>query len=97
LIDQIEQINAQIEVFNEQIEKMTEETFPEAQALVKVPGVGALTAVTFVLTVGDKQRFQNSRDVGSYIGLRPRRDQSGSHDPQLVVRPCDTYSTGQRL
>jgi transposase len=85
LIDQIEQINAQIEVFNEQIEKMTEETFPEAQALVKVPGVGALTAVTFVLTVGDKQRFQNSRDVGSYIGLRPRRDQSGSHDPQLGI------------
>lgn len=50
-----------------------------------LPGVGALTAVTFVLTIGDKQRFQKSRDVGSYIGLRPRRDQSGSSDPQLGI------------
>ena len=69
--------------FNKQIEHMTEETFPETQALVQVPGVGAITAVTFVLTLGDKHRFQKSRDVGSYIGLRPRRDQSGSSDPQL--------------
>ena len=57
LIDQIEQVTAQIEIYNERIEEMTEQTFPETQALVQVPGVGALTAVTFVLTVGDKDRF----------------------------------------
>lgn len=92
LIDQIEQINAQIEIFNERIKEMAEKTFPETQALVKVPGVGALTAVTFVLTVGDKHRFPKSRDVGSYIGLRPRRDQSGSHDPQLgITKAGNTY------
>jgi transposase len=84
-IDQIAQISAQVELFDKQIEEMTEETFPETQALVQVPGVGALTAVTFVLTVGDKHRFQNSRDVGSYIGLRPRRDQSGNHNLQLGI------------
>jgi transposase len=67
------------------IEEMAEKTFPETQALVKVPGVGALTAVTFVLTVGDEHRFQKSRDIGGYIGLRPRRDQPGSHDPQLGI------------
>lgn len=50
-----------------------------------MPEVGALTAVTLVLTVGDKHRFQNSRDGGSYIGLRPRRDQSGNHDPELGI------------
>jgi transposase len=85
LIDQIAQVNAQIEIFNKQIGEMTKETFPETQALVQVPGVGALTAITFVLTLGDKCRFQKSRDVGSYLGLRPRRDQSGSHDPQLGI------------
>jgi transposase len=85
LVDQIAQISAQIESFNEQIKEMTNETFPETQVLVQVPGVGALTAVTFVLTLGDKRRFQKSRDVGSYLGLRPRRDQSGSHDPQLGI------------
>jgi len=64
---------------------MADEAFPETQALTHVFGVGTLTAVTFVLTVGDKNRFSNSRDVGSCLGLRPRRDQSGSHDSQLGI------------
>ena len=85
LIEQIEQISKQIEMFDQLILQMARKTYPETQALMKVHGVGVLTAVTFVLTLGDKQRFGQSRDVGSYIGLRPRRDQSGSHDPQLGI------------
>jgi transposase len=77
---------------------MADEAFPETQALTQVFGVGTLTAVTFVLTVGDKNRFSSSRDVGSYLGLRPRRDQSGSHDPQLgitkpVTSTCEICSS----
>lgn len=53
--------------------------------LTKVHGVGTLTALTFILTLGNKQRFAPSRDVGSYLGLRPRRDQSGERDPQLGI------------
>src|SRR3569833_378947 len=64
---------------------MADETLPETQPLMQVFGVGTLTAVTFVLTVGDKHRFSHSRDVGSYLGLSPRRDQSGNHDPQLGI------------
>jgi transposase len=37
------------------------------------------------LTLGDKQRFQRSRGVGCYRGLRPRRSQSGDRDPQLGI------------
>ena len=85
LVDEIERITIQIELFNQDILEMTKTSLPETQALVQVPGVGALTAVTFVLTVGDKNRFKQSRDVGSYLGLRPRRDQSGSRDPQLGI------------
>lgn len=85
LIDQIAQVTEQIQTFDQEIAKMADEAFPETQALTQVFGVGTLTAVTFVLTVGDKNRFSNSRDVGSYLGLRPRRDQSGSHDPQLGI------------
>ena len=77
---------------------MADEAFPETQALTQVFGVGTLTAVTFVLTVGDKNRFSSSRDVGSYLGLGPRRDQSGSHDPQLgitkpVTSTCEICSS----
>jgi transposase IS116/IS110/IS902 family protein len=57
----------------------------ETQALLKVHGVGHLTALTFVLTLGSKERFGRSRDVGCYLGLRPRRSQSGDHDPQLGI------------
>src|ERR1700755_1973513 len=48
-------------------------------------GIGHITALTFVLTLGDKSRFRCSRDVGCYLGLRPRRSQSGERDPQLGI------------
>ena len=58
---------------------------PLRQALLKVQGVGYITALTFVLTLGNKERFGRSRDVGCYLGLRPRRSQSGERDPQLGI------------
>jgi transposase len=39
--------------------------------------------LTYVLTLASKERFKRSRDVGCYLGLRPRRSQSGDRDPQL--------------
>ena len=62
-----------------------EKEYPETQALLKVYGVGQLTALTYVLTLGSKERFQRSRDVGCYLGLRPKRSQSGERDPQLGI------------
>jgi len=60
--------------------------------LCSIPGVGPLTAVAFVLTIGDPSRFRKGREVGSYLGLRPRRDQSGDVDKQLrVTRAGDVY------
>ena len=46
--------------------------------LQQVPGVGPLTSLAFVLTLGDPTRFANSRVVGAYCGLTPGRRQSGS-------------------
>jgi transposase len=47
--------------------------------------VGTLTAVAFILTLGDKNRFASSRMAGAYLGLRPRKSQSGNDDPQLRI------------
>jgi transposase len=45
-------------------------------------GVGALTALIFVLTVENAERFAKSRTVGVYdLGLVPATDQSGYRDP----------------
>jgi transposase len=51
-----------------------------------VQGVGTLTALSYVLTLEDPQRFSNSRKVGAYsLGLVPGSDQSGEQDPQKRI------------
>ena len=55
------------------------------QATALKYGVGPLTALTYVLTIEDPSRFHKSRDVGSFLGLRPRQSQSGKRDPQLGI------------
>ena len=45
-----------------------------------VPGVGALTAVTYVTTIDDPERFRHSRELGPHLGLTPRKYASGEVD-----------------
>ncbi len=45
--------------------------------LMTIPGVGQLTALAFTAAVDDPERFRRSRDIGAYLGLVPRRYQSG--------------------
>jgi transposase len=85
LFEQIAHMNAQIKLYDRAILKMATVTYPETQALTQVHGVGPLTALTYVLTLGSKERFERSRDVGCYLGLRPKRSQSGDRDPQLRI------------
>jgi transposase len=48
--------------------------------LMSIPGVGQLTALAFTAAVDDPGRFRRSRDIGAYLGLVPRRYQSGEVD-----------------
>ena len=48
--------------------------------LMTVPGVGVVTALTFRHTIDDPSRFQSASSVGAYLGLTPRRNQSGETD-----------------
>jgi transposase len=48
--------------------------------LMSIPGVGQLTALAFTAAVDDPKRFRRSRDIGAYLGLVPRRYQSGEID-----------------
>lgn len=48
--------------------------------LMTIPGVGQLTALAFTAAVDDVARFKRSRDIGAYLGLVPRRWQSGEID-----------------
>ncbi len=85
VLDQIAQMTLRIKQYDRQIQEVGKTDYPETQALQKVHGVGPITALTFVLTLGSKERFKQSRDVGCYLGLKPKRSQSGDHDPQLGI------------
>jgi transposase len=85
VLEQIREMTLKIKQYDREIQRMTQTEYAETEPLLTVHGIGYLTALTFVLTLGDKQRFARSRDVGCYLGLRPRRSQSGEHDPQLGI------------
>ena len=71
LLHQIADMTVKIKQYDRAIQRLTETVYPETQALINVYEVGHLTALTFVLTLCKKERFQRSRDVGCYLGLRP--------------------------
>jgi transposase len=56
--------------------------------LMTAPGVGVLVALTYVSTIGDPARFTHSSSVGAYIGLTPRRFQSGETDYTGKISRC---------
>jgi transposase len=78
VLEQIAAMTVKIQQYDRAIKRLTETEYPETQALLKVYGVGQLTALTYVLTLGSKERFQRSRDVGCYLGLRPKRSHPGT-------------------
>ena len=83
MLRQLAEMTLKIKQYDRQIQLLTQMEYPETQALLKVHGVGYITALTFVLTLGIKECLGRSRDVGCYLGLRPRRSQSEERDPQL--------------
>ncbi|MCF1467510.1 IS110 family transposase [Agrobacterium vitis] len=56
--------------------------------LMTIPGVGAITAVTFVTTIDDPARFERSRDVGAHLGLTPKKYASGETDRNSGISKC---------
>lgn len=85
ILDTIQMLTDQIRAFDRQIEAVAEQRYPEVEHLRTVHGVGPLTAFAFVLSIDDPARFAKSRTVGSYVGLRPKKHQSGDCDPQLRI------------
>lgn len=92
LLKSVESLTEKIKELEKQIEQIARTNYPETKLLEQVSGVGTLIALTFVLTVDDKERFQHSRDVGCYVGLRPKRSESGESSPQLsITKEGDPY------
>lgn len=92
LLAEIESLSERIAEYNERIEALAEESYPQVALLKQIKGVGTLIALTFLLTLEDPHRFQKSRDVGGYLGLQPGRRKSGKSDPQMrISKEGDPY------
>jgi transposase len=80
----LERIDEQIRAQDKMIDRIAKK-YPDVEVISQPKGVGTLTALVYLLTIEDKQRFANSRMVGAYLGLRPRKRKSGEQDPQLRI------------
>lgn len=86
------ELNEKIRGYDRQIERLIRERYPQVQRLTQVKGVGPITGLAFVLTLGDPTRFAKSRTVGAYLGLVPALRDSCKNKPQLrISKEGDPY------
>ena len=68
--------------------RMLAQTITPCRRLMTVPGVGPITALAYVTVIDDPGRFRKGRSVGAYLGLTPRRYQSGEVDRAGRISKC---------
>jgi len=76
LLELLDRLNPTIAELSQAIEQEVEK-YPAAQRLMTHPGVGALTALAFVLIIGEAERFGCGKQIAAYLGLVPEEDSSG--------------------
>jgi transposase len=85
LLREVASLNERIKEYDERVEKIAKEVYPEVPLLQQVKGVGTQIALTYILTIEDPYRFPKSREVGCFLGLRPGRRNSGESEPQKKI------------
>lgn len=91
-VQALAELTMRIKLLEREIMQLSLTKYPQSAQLQQIPGVGPITALYFVLKIEDPGRFAQVRDVGAYVGLCPKRDQSGANDPHLRITKCgDAY------
>jgi len=85
LVELVAALSDSIQGYDEKIEKLGSEKYGHTALLRQVKGVGPITALAYVLTLENPNRFAKSRDVGPYLGLVPNQEDSGDIQPQLGI------------
>lgn len=97
LVAMIQQLSKTIDSYDEKLERDADTLAPGARRLTTISGVGILTAISFTLVIDDPARFTSSRAVGPYLGLVPRRSQSGEIDKAMRISKAGDPYTRQLL
>jgi len=82
---QVDGLTASIRELDRRIARVAKERYPEIEVLQQVHGIGPVTATAYVLTIEEPARFEDSRRVGSWLGLCPRSHASGDSNPELGI------------
>jgi transposase len=85
LVRLAEELSDRIQVYDKRVEQLGREKYEHTELLRQVKGVGPLTSLAYVLTLENPDRFRKSRDVGPYLGLVPKQEDSGDSQPQLRI------------
>ena len=89
-------LSTELKKLNREIERAAR-AIPVCRRLMTVPGVGPLTAVAYTTTVDEPSRFRRSKDLGPYLGLTPRKYQSGEVDRTGSISKCGDRTTRSLL
>lgn len=84
LVQSVRDLTAQIRKHDREISRLAKK-HPETAVLSQVKGVGELVSLAYALTIEVPWRFKRSREVGPYLGLVPRQDDSGETSRQLRI------------
>lgn len=88
LMGVLKTVNLKIKAYDRLIERLAErpEFKPMVERVHEVYGVGVIGSTVFVAAIGGRpDRFDHARDVGPYLGMTPKQDQSGDDDKQLHI------------
>lgn len=77
MYEQFKNFNEQIKLYDSDIEQMSAEN-SVCQEIMKIEGVGVITASAIVATVGDANTFKNGRQMAAWLGLVPKQHSSGN-------------------
>ena len=80
-------VAVEIAAFDRRLLKLARDDV-NSRRLLTVPGIGPITALTFVTVIDEPARFKRSRSVGAYIGLTPKRYASGEIDWTGRISRC---------
>ena len=91
-LDTIGEMTDRIRAYDRQIEDLCRSRDPQTKELRQVGGVGALTSLAYILSLEDPARFRKRREVGPFLGMVHRQNQSGGADPQpRITKTGDAY------
>lgn len=84
-------IDDQIDGYEKKL-KMISKSREDCQRVQKIEGIGPITAVALVATIGNPNDFKNGRHFAAFLGLVPRQHSSGGRERLLgITKHGDSY------